>query len=222
MGGGSNGGINTVPDKDRSYPDSAKARGVMKFLHSSGGGFDGWLKFLDLQISKFSNRIAHLLVIAPTNTSDSAMSGDTKLIFQGVKFYWKTRNTLDVTIADHVDCNTTEIVLYDPSLGIEAPRIYLSSSALFAKLDHDEIEYQLSFAKRNCLPITEKFIDGIVNKAKSEYMLKRLVIVEYSVEAKIVVVEFQGKGISSDSSDPLCEKPASCVPYQAVHYQQLM
>lgn len=150
------------------------------------------------------------------------MSVTTKLIFQGVKFYWRTRNTIDVTMVDHVELNLTEIILFDPSLGKEAPRIYLSSSVLYSKLDHDDIEYQLSFAKTNCVPITEKFIDGIVNKAKSEYILNRLQITEYSVERKIVILTFQFSGIDCDNDDLIATTPEAFEPFKTVHYQQLM
>lgn len=146
----------------------------------------------------------------------------TKIIFQGVKFYWRTRNTIDVTVVEHEEQTTTEIVLFDPSLGGESPRIYLSSPVLFSKLDHDDIELQLSFAKRNCVPITEKFMDTIMNKAKSDFILNRLVITEYSVELKKVVVSFQLSGVDCDSAGLICEKPQVFEPFKTVHHQTLM
>lgn len=150
------------------------------------------------------------------------MSVETKVIYQGVKFYWRTRNSVDVIIVEHGQLNTTELVLFDPALGREAPRIYLSSPVLLTKLDHDNIELQLSFAKRNSVPITEKFLDGIMNKAKSDFILSHLVITDYSAELKTVVVSFQFSDMEYDCGHLICEKSVMLEPYKPIHFQSLM
>lgn len=150
------------------------------------------------------------------------MEAGTRMIFQGVKFYWRTRNTIDVAIVEHVHHGTTEVILFDPALGREAPRIYFSTDVLYALLDHDDFELQLSFAKRNSVPITEKFIDVMMNKAKSDFILNRLVITEYSVEYKKVVVSFQRSGMDVESPGLICDKSEALEPFKTVQYQTLM
>lgn len=153
---------------------------------------------------------------------NSGTMGATKLIFQGVKFYWRTRNTIDVTIVEHTEQDVTEVILFDPALGTEAPRVYLSTPVLYTKLDQEDFELQLSFAKRNSVPITEKFIDGMMNQAKSDFILNRLVITEYVVDLRRVVVSLQLSCVDVGADGLVCEKPAVLEPLKTVHYQTLM
>lgn len=150
------------------------------------------------------------------------MSANVTVVFQGVKFYWRTRNTIDVTIVEHAEQDLTEIVLFDPALGKEAPRIYLSSTALYTKLDHDSIEYHISFANRNNVPVTEKFVTETVNKAKSDFLLSRLVITEYSTKSKIMTVALQDNKERGIVAILVREKPPYLLPYSAVQPEQLM
>lgn len=140
------------------------------------------------------------------------MKADTRVIFQGEKAYLKAK--LAVTVVEHLDCEVTEVIMHDASLGTEAPRIYFSSPALFSQLKMDDIEEQLSVANQNGLTINDKFVDGVVSKSKSEFILSRLSITTYSVESKKVCITFQMSDVNCVGGALLCEKPASLREFQ--------
>lgn len=156
------------------------------------------------------------------------MSADksSKKIFQGVKFYWRTRNSLDIIIAEHPGSNVTELIAFEPTIDKEAPRLYLDSAVLRSKIDQVAIDTQLSFAKRNNVPITEEWISAITNKAKADYLINRLVITEFSSEARVIKVELQVSSIETESGShaiPLLrEKPFELKPFRAAHQATLM
>lgn len=147
------------------------------------------------------------------------MSGRSKIIFQGVKFFWKTRTAFDVTIVDHELHNATEVILFDIAAAMESPSIYINSAILGSKLEHDDFEVQKNFAALNSVPITDKFIDGIVEKAKTDYIMKHLVIAEYSVEGNAFVFHFE---FDAEGFDCICVQPETLVPHKSSHHQQLM
>lgn len=131
-------------------------------------------------------------------------------------FVLRTENTINVTIAEHPEEDLTEIILFDPSLGTEAPRIYLCSTAMYNKLDHDSIKHQINSAKRNSVPITANFVRETVNKAKADFLLTRLVITQYSVGSKLITVDLQDVKVKSTIATLLRDKPSSVVPYNGV------
>ena len=112
------------------------------------------------------------------------MSNNEKIsiVFQGSKFFWRTRNSIDVTIVQHNNIDVTEIIAYEPSIDIEAGRIYINSAILHARLDQAEIEGKFSFAKQNNVPISTAFITSVTNHAITDYILSRLLISKFSKE----------------------------------------
>jgi hypothetical protein len=147
------------------------------------------------------------------------------VIFDGNKFYWRTRNTVDVIITEHKYCNAFEIVVYEPTLDKEAPRIYLDAALLLSKVHECDIDSKISFANRNHVSITEGMVHHIMNKAISDYILNRLIIKEFSVEELVIIAEFQYLPSDTDMGDItklIRSKPAVLVPYITRHYKHLL
>lgn len=150
--------------------------------------------------------------------------------FEGTKFYWRTRNTIDVYIVEHKTCNVFEIIVYEPSFDVEAPRIYLDGAVFTSRIDHTDIEAKLSFAKRNNVPLTEKFVTGIYNRAYSDYILNRLAMKEFVPEERKIVVVLQFTSGECEAAAAggtpvellICEKPAKLEPYRTSHYKSLL
>lgn len=136
------------------------------------------------------------------------------VVFQGVKFFWRTRNTIDIMVVEHADLHITEIVAYDPAIDREAPRIYVDSDILLAKLDHGDIVAQLGFGQRNGVLITE---ETLTNKAKFDFIVSRLLISEYAVNTKTIMMTFQ-----PGNEGLCCSKPEALIPYRSPHYHTLM
>lgn len=150
-------------------------------------------------------------------------------IFQGVKFFWRTRNSLDIIIIEHKSFNVTELIAYEPTIDREAPRLYLNTALLRTKIDHTAVDAQVSFAKRNNVSHTEEWIEGIYNKAKADYLLNRLFITEFSSENKVIKVEVQISSIAAESDADaedkvplMCERPTELRPFHSPHYATLM
>lgn len=135
-----------------------------------------------------------------------------RVIYQGSKLFWRTRNSVDVTIVQHPGCNLTEIIPYEPSINVEAKRIYLDSNILRSKLDQAEIDSTFSFAKQNDVPIS---IETIVNHAISEFILSRLIISGFNCEECRFDVSLQFRQCDNSSNDKLvCVNAAELQPYE--------
>jgi len=143
------------------------------------------------------------------------MSETNHLIFQGSKFFWRTRNNIDVTIVGHNHLATTEVIAFEPALNIESERIYLNSTILYSMVNQAEIEAKFSFAKQNNVPHTTKFEAEVVNGAISNYVLNRLVIKDYSKEENLFAVQLQ----IADCNDLVCAKPAELLPFTTKHHK---
>ena len=138
----------------------------------------------------------------------------TVIVFKGSKFFWRTRNNIDVTIVRHGDLGTIEVISYEPSIDVEAERIYLSLPILDSKLNQEEIEAKFSFAKQNNVAHTEEFEAEVVNRATSDFILKHLSIKEFaSDEKKFAVLLFFGE------DDLIVDKPAELLPFETKHYK---
>ena len=142
----------------------------------------------------------------------------TSVVFDGAKFFWRTRNTVDILIIEHKALEIFELIVYDPSFDVEAPRIYFDSKTLMSKVDNEEIESKLSFAKRNGVPLTENFVAGVVNKVVSDFLLSRIIMKEYLTEEKKFLVDLT----NGDMCGVLNEKPELVEEYKTKHYQRLM
>lgn len=152
--------------------------------------------------------------------------GEAEVIHRGTKFYWRTRNSIDVTIVDHKQFSITEVVCYEPSIDVEAARMYLDSKILNTKLDQSQIEEKLSFAKQNDVPHTEKFVSDLWRQAVTDYITSRLFLDEFSVETKKFSVRLQFNfrdrdlDVGDDSIDRLiCHPPADLVPADITHHK---
>ena len=140
------------------------------------------------------------------------------VIFDGAKFFWRTRNNVDILIVEHKAHEIFELIFYAPSFNVEAPRIYIDSKILMTKVDNDGIEAKLSFAKGNGVPLTEKFYAGVVHKVVSDYIMSRIIMKEFSTEEKKIVIELT----NGDVSGVLNKKPELVEEHKTKNYHRLM
>eukprot|EP01032_Pedospumella_encystans_P025821 gene25821-29172_t len=154
------------------------------------------------------------------------MEGGSVVIYQGSKYFWKTRNSIDVIIVKHKIENVLEIIAYEPALDVEAPRLHLDTKILSSKLDREAIAAKMCLAKQNNVPHTEQFVEGVVNGATSEFILNRLFIKQYSKEERIFEIQLQftcsdrEDANGADTLDKLlCDQPASLCPHHIRHHK---
>ena len=150
------------------------------------------------------------------------------IVFKGSKFFWRTRNSIDVTIVQHDKANIIEIIAYEPSIDVEAERIYLNSTLLNDRLDHVEIEGKFSFAKQNNVPISTAFITSVTNHAITDYILTRLLISKFCKEESQFEIKLE---FSSRDTDPalggqpldglFCGKVEELTPFETKKHKLL-
>lgn len=151
------------------------------------------------------------------------------VIYEGNKFFWRRRVTIDVVIVEHKEFDITEVIIYEPSIDREASRIYLDSLILSTKLSQEEIAAKMSFAKQHNVPHTIQFVNGILNRATSDYILNRLFITDFAAETKSLSVELQfnlrdrDPEFGGDDIDQLiCAKPVNLSPYVVLHHKAVL
>jgi hypothetical protein len=163
-------------------------------------------------------------------SNENASAEGVSVVYDGTKFYWRTRNKIDVCIAEHKTAGVLEVIAYDPSFNAEAPRIYIDRSILSLKINNAEIESKLSFAKRNNVPLTDKFVRGVHDTVYSEFIMNRLVLKEYSPTEKRMTIElnFTTGDLEAEKNDNvpvrsmLCDCPAPLVPHKTPHHRLIM
>lgn len=141
---------------------------------------------------------------------------DSKVVFEGSKFFWKSRNTIDVWIIEHGFYEVFEIILYDPALNIEADRMYLSRNVLLKRLNPQEVDNQLSFAMRNSVALTETYLTGLNQRVIADYVLARLHLEQYSCQEHIFSMRwnFMASDVAWEQVEPLVvSRPVGLIAY---------
>jgi hypothetical protein len=100
-----------------------------------------------------------------------------KVLFEGTKTFWKTKNSVNLTIIEHHGHDVVEVVAYEPALQVEAPRLYLEIGRIIPFLDQET-----GLLHEN---------DTALASAISNFIFNRLRIVEYLPTSKVLEVDIQ-------------------------------
>ena len=115
--------------------------------------------------------------------SSSAVISSThlhKTLYDGTKSYWRTRETVDVRIIDHIDASVLEIVAFNVEQYDEADRLYMDAKQLYKKLENAELiekveEKRAEYGRmRKRVPV-EEITRTMVSEAAVQFILTRLV-----------------------------------------------
>lgn len=112
-----------------------------------------------------------------------------EVLFDGSKSFWKTRTNLDILIASHKKQMCIEVVAYNAEVGVEAPRLYLSTMLLSTKINPQSEEFQGKVStKKEALTRQKKTINSaeitkeVYNEMMLNYILQRLGVVSDGVD----------------------------------------
>jgi hypothetical protein len=125
-----------------------------------------------------------------------------KVLFEGTKTYWKTKNSVNLTIVEHHGHDVIEVVAYESAMDVEAPRLYLEVGRIIPFLEHEEESLDEN--------------DAALASAISNFIFNRLRIAEYLPTSKVLVVDIQrGFGAKEQGVDfqLAVDRPADLVPY---------
>lgn len=103
------------------------------------------------------------------------------IVFDGSITLWRTGSHLDILVVYHEPLDCMEIIVYEPSLDKEAPRVYVSASKLFSHINKEDLQKKLNTRKE--LSIRQKIdIDLTLEQRRCElefasnYIVSRVVV----------------------------------------------
>lgn len=113
------------------------------------------------------------------NSSSCHHQEGLKVLFDGSKHFWRTQINIDVVVALHTNHNCIEIVSFNPSLALKAPRIYLDFSSVKARLNPSAINDKLQQMKEDALRAKRHFVakdamSTVISALSLQYIFQRL------------------------------------------------
>lgn len=157
-----------------------------------------------------------------------------RVLYEGSKCFWRTRNTLDVTIVEHEDFAVVEVLAYDPGLDAEAPRLYLDDINLRSKVDATFIDRFVRLEKEKAMrkkitPDSRAYHQKAVDQARVDYILDRLFVKSLQADERKIVVELQFSFSDRDGEtggpgvgEMVIRRPHGMHPFQSFRHQPLM
>lgn len=140
------------------------------------------------------------------------MSAGNNVVFEGPKFFWRAKCTIDVVIAEHDACNVVEVICSENTTNQLANRLYLNRLGVMDKLDPLELSDRLHMANEMALRRRRTFDESaarvlILREVLSEYVLDRLVVLEFTPQS--LILTFQD---TEDATELICNKPTNFTP----------
>ena len=96
-----------------------------------------------------------------------------RLLFRGIKTFWKTKSSIDLVIVEYSEYELYEIIAYDPKMKKHAPRIYVSGVAIKNILNGNVG--------------ASNMVDG----ALTNFLFNHLTIIEYLPETRSFKIDIQ-------------------------------
>lgn len=152
-------------------------------------------------------------------------SEDVKVIYEGSKSLWRQRINFDVFIVNHKLFKVIEVICFNPTADIEAPRIYLSPSKLKSKLDTSDIEDKVmsrkEFLIRQKKPIIyDDLMQEVVEDQIVLYITSKLNLKETEDKSgKFSVIVQQAGDVISSNDNIVCEKPTDLQPLMISYHK---
>jgi hypothetical protein len=139
---------------------------------------------------------------------------DFEVLLDGSKtFGWNPRLSLDLLITTHPRQLCVELVAYNAEFGVEAPRIYMSTMLLAAKINTDySVEFKEKLAAKKEVIMRQKKTANVpelrkqvYNELMVVYIMKRLIVVEGVDLTKELRVQLSP--LPDEEEDVICGKP---------------
>lgn len=102
-----------------------------------------------------------------------------KTLFEGTKSFWRTRESVDIRIIEHIDARAIEIIAFSVDKHEEADRVYLHADLIFKKLDNADLAEKVS-QKREELSRSRKRVPNeeikatLLQELSVQYVLARI------------------------------------------------
>ncbi|KAJ1425798.1 hypothetical protein B484DRAFT_464403 [Ochromonadaceae sp. CCMP2298] len=147
-----------------------------------------------------------------------------EVLMDGSQSYWKIRSKLDILIVAHSANLCIELVAYNAEIGVGAPRIYISSVLLVAKIKPDSVDFKEKLSAWKEILIRQKktvniadLREDVYNELMLKYILRRLNVNESTTkELRVSLLPLTGvdptPSLSGQKLDIVCDMPANLDP----------
>lgn len=141
-----------------------------------------------------------------------------EIIHQATRCFWKHRCNADITLVEHAEFNVLELIVYDPAIDKEAPRIYFDLQPLKSTFQRDDLERRLHALREPLLRRKQTVDEPLLIKtatrdAMIELILGQLLIEEYNLQTKTIKM-CCGPAVDAFT----CEYPTGLIPHHVKHH----
>jgi hypothetical protein len=146
-------------------------------------------------------------------SNDLVMMG--RILFTGKKSFWKTKNSVEVTIVEHADHDVFEIIVVDAIARFEATRVFLDALALYAKLEAEDgspgsgQKEESDFPSQNSIIVKTRTVS---DKAVSTFICNHLFIKIYLPVSELMEIEVRSTYMEQEHNELMVPRPESLPP----------
>lgn len=137
-----------------------------------------------------------------------------RALYTGSKFFWRTKDTFDLHIYLHIEPHCIEVIPFNYTTNMDAPRIYFSEPALIKCVGNERIQqlkqeridlYLAEQEESEVLPPDDFLLDEAKRLAISSYLLSRL---QLDTLNDTKILKFETSAADDGSVNPvLASKP---------------
>jgi hypothetical protein len=141
------------------------------------------------------------------------------ILFEGSKYFGTTQTLFHIALIEHAHQDTIEIVSYNKRHAVEAPRLYLTYSAVLSRIDASEVNERVQSLReeataRQIAVDDKKFIKIATGEILFDFVSSRLFSV--AISGQKVKLEFKllhKDPKSASAPNPLCSRPEHVEPF---------
>jgi hypothetical protein len=127
-----------------------------------------------------------------------------RILFKGLKSFWKTKNSVEVAIVEH-----SEVIVVDTLGRFEAARLFLDAISLRSVVEANEESAKL---KCNAEGGAEADAESAYDQKICKFICNHLFITNYLPVSKILEVEVRPTYENQEHNELVVQKPADLRP----------
>jgi hypothetical protein len=135
-----------------------------------------------------------------------------RILFTGTKSFWKTKNSVEVTIVEHADHDVFEIIVVDAIARFEATRVFLDALALYSKLEADDGTVQKGVPEITSESSIIVKTHTVSDKAVSTFICNHLFIKTYLPVSELMEIEVRSTYMEQEHNELMVPRPESLPP----------
>jgi hypothetical protein len=135
-----------------------------------------------------------------------------RILYTGTKSFWKTKNSVEVTIVEHADHDVLEIIVVDAIGRFEAERVFLDALALYAKIDANEGAVQNGTFDASSESGVIVKTHSVSDKAVSTFICNHLFIKTFLPVSELMEIEVRSTYMEQEHNELMVPRPVDLPP----------